>query len=114
MRTTLVLAILTLLFGLPMAAPGDSSGEQYIKVEMKGTIETGIMTIGGETTGTLIHVNNVTWELDLGNRKDLQDAANLLHKKRALVTGIYQKRKGVEIHERHVVMVTSLEPADGK
>jgi len=114
MRKTLVLAILTLFLGLTIAAPGDSGSEQYIKVEMKGIIETGIMSIGGETTGTIIRVNNVTWELDLGNQKDLQDAANLLHKKIALVTGIYQKRKGVEISERHVVTVTSLKPADAK
>jgi hypothetical protein len=69
------------------------------------------MAIGGETTGTVIRVNNVTWELDFGGSKDLQEQATKLHKKPALVTGTYQKIKGVEIRERHIIKVATLKPA---
>jgi hypothetical protein len=92
------------------SASAPSAGD-YIKVEIKGTLETGLMAIGGETTGTVIRVNDVTWELDFGGSKELQASATKLHKKPALVTGTYQKIKGVEIRERHIIKVATLNPA---
>lgn len=88
-----------------------ASAGDYIKVEIKGTLETGLMAIGGETTGTVIRVNDVTWELDFGGSKELQESATKLNKKTVLLTGTYQKIKGVEIRERHIIKVATLKPA---
>src|SRR5580765_8240466 len=94
----LALAIFAPWFALAATVPEETDGD-YIKVEIKGTLETGMMAIGGETTGTIIRVKNVTWELDLGHNKELQALATKLQKKPVLVTGTYQKLKGVEIRE---------------
>ena len=90
---------------------GENNGV-YIKVEIKGTLETGIFAIGGETTGTVLHIGNVTWELDVGDNKELQAAVELLHDRTVLVRGVYEKREGVEIPERHIVRVSDLRPCD--
>jgi hypothetical protein len=49
----------------------------------------------------------------LGNSKELQALATKLQKKTVLVTGTYEKVKGVEIRERHIVKVATLKP-DGE
>src|SRR5436190_24235038 len=82
--------------------------EAYIDVEIKGTLETGIKAIGGETTGTIIRVGKVTWELDFGGNKDLQEQAEKLSKQQVLVTGRYQQKQGVEVRVRHIVTVKTL------
>jgi hypothetical protein len=93
------------------AIPDDTPPPDYIKVEVRGTLENDIVAIGGESTGTLIHVGKVTWELDLGENPQLQMLAKKLHKKTVVVTGDYSQRKGVEIPIRHVVKVEMLQEA---
>ena len=105
----------TLIFLMPLLAivhAGENEKSDYIKVEIKGTLQTGVMAIGGETTGTVIRVNNVTWELDLGNNKELRDLSDKLNNKTVLVSGTYEKRRGVEIRERHIVKVITLKAAE--
>ncbi len=110
-----IISILVASLALPVVASGaEKDNEQYIKVEIRGTLETGLVAIGGETTGTIIKVGNVIWELDLGGNQVFQDLAKKLHQETALVAGTYQKIKGVEMPERHIVNVTSLKPADEK
>jgi hypothetical protein len=110
--TKLLLPLALLIAVVPLAAlaeekePADS-----IKVEIRGTLETDIVAIGGESTGTVIHVGKVTWELDLGGNAMLLKLAKELNKKSVLVTGVYQQAEGVEIPIRHIVKVTSLKPA---
>ena len=88
--------------------------ESYIDVEIKGTLETGIKAIGGETTGTIIKVGKVTWELDLGGNKEFQALAEKLDKQPVIVTGRYQQKPGVEIRIRHIVAVKALKGTKGK
>ncbi len=97
-----------------VAAVADKNDDQYIKVEIRGTLETGIVAIGGETTGTVIRADNVTWELDLGDNADFKKLAEQLNKKTALVTGTYTEKKGVEVPVRRIVKVTGLKAAEGK
>jgi len=40
------------------ASPAPPPGGDYIKVEVRGTLRTGIMAIGGETTGTVVTAGN--------------------------------------------------------
>jgi hypothetical protein len=85
--------------------------EDIIKVEVTGTLQTGIVAIGGETTGTIITANEVTWELDLSRNPKLQRLAEKLNGRRVTVAGIYRRRSGVEIRQREIVEVTALRPA---
>jgi hypothetical protein len=84
----------------------------YIKVEVKGTLQTHVMAIGGEITGTIIRANNVTWELDFGDDKELQSSAEKLDQKTILVTGTYEKKKGIEVKERHIIKVATLKATE--
>jgi hypothetical protein len=102
---TLLAAVVSITF---MAMAAVSPEEDYIKVEVRGTIRTGVMAIGAETTGTIIQSKNVRWELDLGGNKELREQVGKLDGKTAVVTGAYELRKGVEVRERHVVKVVEI------
>jgi hypothetical protein len=116
---------LTILAALPLAllmsAPASGQDKaapkagEFIRVEVQGKLQTGIMAIGGETTGTIVTANGVTWELDLGQNADLQKKAEGLNGKQALVRGELTRRQGIEVKERWIVKVSSLEAApEGK
>lgn len=92
---------------LPEAAP-----QQYIRVEVRGKLTTGMMAIGGETTGTAITANGITWELDLGRNADMRARARQLNSKTVVVKGSLQRRAGVEIRQRWIVTVSSLVSAE--
>ena len=85
--------------------------EDVINVDVTGTLQTGLMAIGGETTGTTITANGVSWELDFRKNPKLQAMADELNGKKVTVRGIYQRRRGVEISQREIVTVTALTPA---
>ena len=95
-----------------VAVAADNDNHQYIKVEIRGILETGVVAIGGETTGTVINARGVTWELDFDDNENFHYLAKWLHEKEALVTGTYKKIKGVEIRERNIVKVTTLKSAE--
>jgi hypothetical protein len=115
MKTLLLLALITFTpyFATSATVPEETDGD-YIKVEIKGTLETGLMAIGGETTGTVVRVKNVTWELDFGSQEEFRALAAKLNKKTVLITGTYEKKKGVEVRERHIVKVATLRAAGEK
>lgn len=87
---------------VPMAADITDS----IHVTIIGTIETGMMAIGGETTGTMITSNNVSWELQVP--KALRDQVEAFNGRKAKVKGELNKKAGVEIRERWIVTVESV------
>lgn len=97
---------------LTLAAMG--ADKEAKKVEMKGTLRTGIVAIGGETTGTILQTKDGTFELDFGKNKDLRQKAEKLNGKTVMVTGTLEVRKGVEIKERRIITVASLEEAKEK
>ena len=108
----LVLAMLLPLLGSVILGAEDE--EAYIDVEIKGKLETGIKAIGGETTGTIIRIDKIVWELDLGGDKELLALAEKFDKQPVIVTGRYQQKKGVEIRVRHIVTVKTLKGTKGK
>ena len=101
------------LTGLPAQAI-DNTAMDVIKVEVTGTIRTGLVAIGGETTGTVIRSNGVTWELDLSKNPKLKTTATQLNGKKVTVSGTYERRRGVEIPQREIVTVTKLTAARSK
>ena len=111
-RLAMMSLIVAALMLTVVAVAADNDNHQYIKVEIRGILETGVVAIGGETTGTVINASGVTWELDFGDNKNFHDLTKSLHGKEALVTGTYKKIKGVEIRERNIVKVTTLKSAE--
>ena len=94
--------------------PGPEQSDEYIKVEIKGIIQGGVVAVGGETTGTVITAKGITWELDLSKSESFRKSAEKLDGKTVLVNGSLELRKGVEIAKRWIVTVTSLKAGDGK
>ena len=88
--------------------------EDVIKVEVTGTLQTGLMAVGGETTGTVITSSDVTWELDLGQNPKLQKMVSELDGKKVTVVGIYRRHRGVEVRQREIVTVSELSSAKAK
>jgi len=94
------------------ASPGPPPpGGDYIKVEIRGTLRSGMMAIGGETTGTIVAARGATWELELKGLPGGRQKAESLDGKAVLVKGSLEIRPGVERRERAIVTVTSLEAA---
>jgi hypothetical protein len=87
----------------------DAGRAESIGVVVRGTIRTGIMAIGAETTGVTITAGAVTWELELSGSQ--LDAADRLNGGKAIVAGSLRRQGGVEIRERPVVRVRSIKPA---
>ena len=91
-KTLLALAVGLLMTASAVSA--DKSGGS-IKVEATGILQTGVVAIGGETTGFTITTNGVTWELEFGKNAELRTAAEKLDGKTVVVEGTLEKRAGV-------------------
>ena len=107
---TLVTAV-GFILPLVLSAAG-RDGDHYAKVEIKGIIQTNMAAIGGETTGVVIKAGDLSWELDLGENRVLQELAERLNGKTVLIKGTLMRLKGTEIGERNVVVVESLSASD--
>ena len=90
-----------------------SSGEKgrgdYIDVTVIGTLKTGVMAIGAETTGATITSGVVTWELDLQDNQ--REVAGKLNGRKAIVSGRLRNEGGVEVKNRFIVKVRSIKAA---
>jgi hypothetical protein len=98
-----------------LAVPAAAAEKGAKMVEMTGILHTGIVAIGGETTGIIIKTKKKgTFELDLGKDKELRKLAEKLKGKTVKVTGTLVIRKGVEVKERRIITVTRLQEAKEK
>ena len=95
------------------AAPKESADKDSITVTVMGTLKTGVVAIGAETTGTTITTQGITWELDFGKNAKLQKEAEAFNGKKVRVKGRLHRRPGVEVKERWIVTVRNLQ-ASGK
>lgn len=86
----------------------------YIQVEIRGTLNTQVFAIGGETTGVTITANGITWDLSIPPGSALRKKAENHHQKTVLVTGRLTMKQGVERGPRYIVNVDTLEGAAGK
>ncbi len=87
------------------------SKETAIRVECHGKIRHGVVAIGGETTGTTITFQGMTWELKLpdeASRKFAQEH----HKQPIVVAGSLRKVRGTARPERWIVEVDRMTPRD--
>lgn len=91
---------------LLMALLGGGAGD-YVKVEVRGRLETGVMAIGGESTGYTVTSRGVTWELSFPSAA-LKARADALGGRTVVVSGTLEVRPGVELRSRSIVTVTAL------
>jgi hypothetical protein len=103
-----------LLAAMAAALSGGPAADDSIEVVVRGTLRTGMVAIGGETTGTTITARGLTWELDLGRDQALRRKAESLSRQRVVVRGTLEPRAGVEVPQRLIVSVNSLEAAAGR
>ena len=107
MNKALLFALLGSLLALSAVA-ADGEGK---KVEVKGKLRTGIVAIGGETTGIILETDQGTFELDPGKSRELREKAAKLDGKMVAITGILHVREGVEVKARKIIAVNTLEEA---
>ena len=89
----------------------DAKGTWTQDASFTGTFKTGIVAIGGETTGMEISTGSDTFEVDLQGDKTMTAAADKLNGKKVTVFGYPIIKKGVEIKERHIIMASALAAA---
>lgn len=89
-----------------------TAAEESIQVTVTGTLKTGILAIGAETTGTTIKAKDITWELDFGRNAELKAEAARHNNQQVTVTGTLERRAGVEVKERWIVTVSSLKATE--
>lgn len=83
-------------------------------VNVVGTLRTGVVAIGAETTGTTITSRGITWELDFGDDAELKKIAERFNGKKVQVEGMLERREGVEVKERWIVKVSKFQTLKGK
>jgi hypothetical protein len=108
-RLLTLLALLTAGCAAAPGTPAPPAEKNPAAQTYTGTVRTGIMAIGGETTGVLLEtVATGTYELDTRGNRELFAALEKLDGKKATVSGEYRPRAGVEVKERRIVIVHSV------
>lgn len=105
----LVLFCLTSL----VVATESKKKEQGIHVECHGQLRHGIVAIGGETTGTTISFNRLTWELKLPDDAT-RSFASEHHKQPVTAVGTLRRVDGTQVPVRWILEVDRLAVPDSK
>jgi len=92
--------------GAPATVPAATANT----LTFTGKLTTGMMAIGGETTGIIISDGKTTYELDIKDA-GLRAKADQLNGKQATVQGTLTVKAGVEIAQRRIIAVETLEAA---
>jgi hypothetical protein len=91
-------------------AAEEKPDEQFVKVKMTGTVQTGVLAPGGATTGVTITGAGVTWELDAA-----KDKTRDLNGKLAEVTGTIEvKKSNTGRQPRTIIKVTDIKAVEEK
>ena len=92
----------------PAAPPATTPS---IRVECHGKLRTGMMAMGGETTGTTVSASGLIWELKLPDDASCRFAKDR-HKKPVTVVGTLRRVTGTERPVRWIVDVTRISDRD--
>jgi hypothetical protein len=106
MRTPLSIIALTVFAAVPAFAADKVDGT--IELEVKGTLATGIVAIGAETTGATITTKD-GFSCEVAGVKD-----DKLNKKTVVVKGSFATKPGVEVGQRRILTASSIEEATEK
>lgn len=114
----LILATIAVIWGCTVSSsPSEPpSGKSKLAEEdrYEGTLKYPVYAIGGETTGTMLKTEKGDFELDLNGNKEMKEAVQSLKNKRVVATGKLTTRKGEEVPERHIILVSSLSSTESK
>ena len=94
---------------LSASDPTAKSSEDAVTVKVVGKLRTGLVAIGGETTGAAVQSKGINWELDFTKNGELKKTAEQLNGQRVTVEGSLEHRTGVEVNDRWTITVTKLE-----
>lgn len=83
----------------------------YVKVEVFGTLQVGILAIGGETTNYAVTANEQTWELDFRKIDSFIQRAKELDGQKVWVRGNPEGRRWVERKCVPTIVVDNIEDA---
>ena len=112
MNKTRLMTVLIVIAMVVSSAAAQSPAATPKTETFEGTLQTGIVAIGGETTGIVLKTEkNGQYELDLNKNAQLLKLAETLSGKKVVVKGTYQPRPGVEVKERRIILVTTLTAA---
>ena len=78
---------------------------------VRGRLVTGRAAVGGETTGTAVTADGITWEVDFGGSEQLAARAGELAGRPVVIDGVLERAEGVEVPTRWIVHARTLEPA---
>jgi hypothetical protein len=112
----ILLAAFTLLLPAALLFSAEKEkpkADSFIKLTAKGKLETGIVAVGGETTGIVLTTKDGALELDIKD-KELLKKADSLNGKVVIITGTLAIKPGVEVKIRHIVTVDSIKAEDEK
>jgi hypothetical protein len=86
--------------------PGES-----VRVQIHGRLHTGRAAIGGETTGTSVTADGITWEVSLGGSEQLAARAEELAGHPVVIDGVLERQEAAAAPARWIVHARTLDPA---
>jgi hypothetical protein len=111
---TRMIAAMVLVCGVAMSAPfvcAQDAAVVGMRVECRGQLRHGVVSVGGETTGTTITFEKMTWELKLPDAAT-RTFAERHNKEPVYVTGTLRFLAGVETRGRWILDVEKLTESD--
>ena len=107
------LCLLMCAFASAVDSAEQKDVEQSVTVRCHGKLRTGIVSVGGETTGTTITFHKWVWELNLQDEETVGFSEN--HNKEPVTAiGTLRKVHGTETKTRWIIDVQTLEERDAK
>lgn len=85
---------------------GAVAHDESVNVTIVGTLKTGVMAIGAESTGVTITANGVTWDLEVERRQ--RAAVSALHGAIVRVVGTLRNAGATEVTGRFIVKVRTV------
>ena len=100
------------LLALPLLilAAGAASAPATNTLTLTGMVQTGVMAVGGESTGIQLTSGGVSYELEIKNA-ELKKKAEELNGKSATVKGTLTIKQGVERGQRLIITVETIAAA---
>lgn len=112
-RLLFLLSVLSVSsFELRAVERAANKDDEAATIKVVGKLSTEVVAIGGETTGTVITTDPpklVKWQVEFPKNSELKQLAEKLKGRRVSAEGTEVPRKGVEVKDLRVILVTKLE-----
>lgn len=102
---------LLLAISLPLWAAEPAAAPATIQVECCGKLRCGMVAAGGETTGTTVTFNNLSWEIKVADEA-MKKFVNEHHKQEVKLNGTLRRVVGIARKDRWIVEVSQITERD--